>query len=61
MDSQVKVYQQCPDLETRLVAKEKHRGKAQAVLIPVDCPYSPLCYPCLTRRRNRERQIGNKN
>jgi len=63
-NSKVAVYQDCPDLEVRLVARENPTGKAEAIFIPADCCYSILCQPCLlsgtTRRRSREQQLNHK-
>jgi len=58
-DSKVSVYQDCPDLHLRLVAREHQRGKLVRIFIPADCSYSPLCYPCLIRRRDREQQLDH--
>jgi len=59
-NSKVAVYQDCPDLELRLVARQTQRGKAEAIFIPADCCYSILCQPCLLRRRSREQQLNHK-
>ena len=60
-NSKVQVYQDCPDLRVRLVARENTTGKAEAVFTPADCCYSPLCYPCLLRRTNREQQVNHND